>query len=266
MSTGRPVSLTVRGLRKEYGSIAALDGIDLAIDEPGIVGLVGPNGAGKTTLIRALLGLVEPSAGESRIDDTDSRALGPAERSRIGYMPQEDAVYRDLTVRENVAFFASLYGVSDRRAAVDEALAFVGLEARADARIGELSGGMVRRTSLACTLVADPDVLFLDEPTVGLDPKLRASMWDRFRQRRDEGTLLVVSTHYLGEAHNCDQVLFLRDGRVLAYDDPDALLDRTGANGLETAFLSLLEIDGASDGPGGRTVVEDAGDGEEGDA
>ncbi|MEF8814093.1 MAG: AAA family ATPase [Halovenus sp.] len=111
--------------------------------------------------------------------------------------------------------------------------------------MGELSGGMIRRTSLACTLVADPDVLFLDEPTVGLDPKLRAEMWDRFRERRKAGTLLVVSTHYLGEAENCDRVLFLRDGRVLAFDRPDALLDRTGTSTLTESFLSLLETDGS---------------------
>jgi ABC-2 type transport system ATP-binding protein len=161
-------------------------------------------------------------------------------------MPQHEAVYRDLTARENVAFFARLYGVDDRARAVDRALAFVDLADRADSRVADLSGGMIRRTSLACAVVHDPDVLFLDEPTVGLDPKLRATMWDGFRTRRDDGAVVMVSTHYLGEARHCDRVLFLRDGRVLAFDTPDAFLERTGTDDLEDAFLALL-ADGAAD-------------------
>jgi len=248
------VSVTIRGLRKEFGSVSALDGIDIDIDEPAIVGLVGPDGAGKTTLIQCLLGLREPTAGLIRLNGTPCTDLGRAERRRVGYIPQEQAVYRDLTVRENVGFFARLYRVTDCGAAVNDALEFVGLRDRADARIDELSGGMVRRTSLACTLMADPEILCFDEPTVSLDPKLRAEMWDRFRERREDGALLLVSTHYLGEAHNCDKVLFLRDGRVLAFDAPEALLDRTDAADLEAAFLSLLdsEVDGSAsaDDPG----------------
>lgn len=239
------VSIRADDLSREFGSITALDGIDVTVEDPEIVGLVGPNGAGKTTLIRCLLGLLGPTTGSSSIDGTQSTDLDRADRARIGYMPQDVAVYRDLTVRENVAFFARLYGVENPGGAIDEALSFVDLRGREDARIGELSGGMVRRTSLACTLVADPDVLFLDEPTVGLDPELRAGMWDRFQERRDAGTLLVVSTHYLGEADNCDRVLFLRDGRVLAFDRPDALLERTDTSTLTDAFLSLLDADGS---------------------
>ena len=140
----------------------------------------------------------------------------------------------------------ALYGVEDRRSTVESALSVVDLDGRADDRIGSLSGGMVRRTSLACALVNDPEILFLDEPTVGLDPELRATMWERFRERPDDGALALVSTHYLGEARHCDQVLFLREGRVLALDSPARFRQRTGDTNLEDAFLALLENDGES--------------------
>ncbi|MFB6140105.1 MAG: ABC transporter ATP-binding protein [Halosimplex sp.] len=254
-------TLGVEGVRKEYGSVTALDGVDLSVEGPEIVGVAGPNGSGKTTLIHCLLGLERPTAGETRVGGRSSRSFAAADRERIGYMPQETAVYDDLTVRENVAFFARLYGVGvgrlsgalgrsragdgaareDRARAVADALETVELADRADARVDGLSGGMVRRTSLACALVHDPDVLFLDEPTVGLDPQLRASMWREFRERRDDGAIVVVSTHYLGEVTNCDRVVFLRGGRVLAFDAPEAFLESTGTDDMEDAFLALLE-------------------------
>jgi ABC-2 type transport system ATP-binding protein len=243
MDAADQVSISVSGLTRTFGPVTALDDVDLTIDGPQIVGVAGPNGSGKTTLIRTLLGLLTPTDGTTSVNGTPSDAFGAAERGRIGYMPQRQAIYDDMTLRENVAFFADLYGVDDRAAAVGEALAFVALEDRADDRVGTLSGGMIRRASLACAVVHDPDVLFLDEPTVGLDPELRATMWDAFRDRRDAGALTLVSTHYLGEASRCDRVLFLREGRVLAFDAPDAFLERTGAADLEGAFLRLLETD-----------------------
>lgn len=253
MSTDASVS--VRGLRREFGSLTALDGVDLAVDGPEIVGVAGPNGSGKTTLIRCLLGLLRPSDGEVRVEGTRPVEFDAADRRRLGYMPQHEAVYRELTVRQNVEFFARLYGVEDREAAVDRALSFVALRDRADARIGKLSGGMVRRTSLACAVVHDPAVVVLDEPTVGLDPRLREEMWAWFRRQRDEGTLALVSTHYLGEAHHCDRVLFLRSGEVLDFDTPEGFLEATGASDLEDAFLELLDRDDStgtsgSGGPG----------------
>lgn len=244
------VSITMENLHREFGSVTALDGIDLAIDGPGIIGVAGPNGAGKTTLIQCLLGLVQPTGGTTRINGTPSHAFDATNRERIGYMPQHEAVYRDLTVRENVDFFARLYRLDDRSEAVDRALDLVDLRDRADARIGELSGGMIRRTSLACAVVHGPDILMLDEPTVGLDPELRATMWERFQERRDAGALVLISTHYLGEARNCDRVLFLRNGRVLAFDTPDAFLETTDTEDLEAAFLALLD-----NGSGGATDV-----------
>ncbi|WP_416840034.1 ABC transporter ATP-binding protein [Haloferax sp. DFSO52] len=235
------VSVTTDELSREFGTTVALDGVDLDLHDPEILGLAGPNGSGKTTLIRCLLGLLAPTAGTSTINGVASLELGPEERSQIGFMPQREAVYGDLTARENVSFFARLYGLSDRDAAVERALSFVDLTDRADERVRNFSGGMIRRVSLACTVVHDPAVVILDEPTVGLDPELRASMWRGFREWREAGAIVIVSTHYLGEATNCDRVLFLRDGRVLALDTPDAFLQATGTDDLEDAFLELLE-------------------------
>lgn len=233
----------VDGLRREFGPVTALDGIDVVVDAPEILGVAGPNGSGKTTLIRCLLGLLAPTAGDVRVFDQPATGLDATARQAIGYMPQTEAVYTDLTVRENVRFFAQLYGVPDRGAAVDTALELVDLTHRAGDRVATLSGGMIRRTSLACAVVHDPTILFLDEPTVGLDPALRAEMWDRFRRRRERGSLVVLSTHYLGEAKNCDRVVFLRDGRKLADDSPASFLERTGTDDLEAAFLALLAGD-----------------------
>jgi len=255
MSTTEP-SLVAEGLRKEFGTVTALDGVDLAVEGPQILGVAGPNGSGKTTLIHCLLGLLTPTAGDARVAGTRPASFDAADRRRLGYMPQHTAVYDDLTVRENVAFFAKLYGVGARSAGVDRALSFVDLADRADSRIDELSGGMVRRTSLACALVHDPEVVFLDEPTVGLDPRLRASMWAGFRERRDAGALLVVSTHYLGEVTHCDRVLFLREGRVLAHDSPDAFLESTETGEMEEAFLALLDEEGAGGGGDHRDSID----------
>ena len=241
MDSGAGVSVTAEGVSRTFGDVTAVDGVDLALEGPQIVGVVGPNGAGKTTLLRVVLGLIRPSAGQTWVNDTPSLELTAADRSRIGYMPQNQAIYRDLSVRGNVEFFAQLYGVADRAAATDRVLDLVDLADRDDALISELSGGMIRRASLASALVHDPDVLMLDEPTVGLDPALRAEMWETFRTRRDEGALTLVSTHYLGEARNCDRVLFLRDGQVLDLDTPAAFLERTGTEDLEDAFLALLD-------------------------
>lgn len=240
METGG-VSIRTDGLSRRFGDTVALDGVDLDLRGEEVVGVAGPNGSGKTTLIRCLLGLLAPTDGTCGVNGVSSVELGPDERGRIGFMPQREAVYDDLTARENVDFFARLYGVSDRREAVDSALSFVELDERDDDRVRTFSGGMVRRVSLACAIVHGPEVVVLDEPTVGLDPELRASMWRGFRAWRDDGALVVVSTHYLGEATNCDRVLFLRDGRVLAFDTPDAFLESTGTDDLEDAFLALLE-------------------------
>jgi len=247
------------GLRKEFGATTALDDVDLSVEGPTILGVAGPNGSGKTTLVRCLLGAVSPTAGDVRVAGTRPDSFAAADRRRLGYMPQHAAVYDTLTVRENVAFFARLYGVDDP-AAVEDALSVVDLSDRADSRVDELSGGMVRRASLACALVHDPDVLALDEPTVGLDPELRAAMWEEFRERRDDGALVIVSTHYLGEVDRCDRVLLLREGRVLALDSPAGIREQTNTDDLEDAFLALVAAD-SGDGDGPEAVAVAASNG-----
>lgn len=240
MGRDAPVSVTVEGLVRRFGDVTALAGVNLSLKGSEIVGIAGPNGSGKTTLIRCLLGRLSPSAGSVRLNGIDPRNLSPGDRAAVGYMPQVAAVYEDLSVRANVTFFARLYGLDPVADPVDRVLDLVQLRAREDARVTDLSGGLLRRTSLACALVHEPSILVLDEPTVGVDPALRAEMWDAFRARTRAGVLTLVSTHYLAEADRCDRVLFLRDGGVLAFDTPNAFRTRTGASDLEGAFHSLL--------------------------
>ncbi|MFB6254939.1 MAG: ABC transporter ATP-binding protein [Halobacteriaceae archaeon] len=255
------LSFVVNQLRKEFGSVTALNDVSLSINGPKILGIAGPNGSGKTTLIQCLLGLVSPTEGEIMVGGTHPMSFNADDRRQIGYMPQHTAIYSDLTVRENVSFFAQLYDVKDRASAVNRSLSFVDLTDRQDSKINELSGGMIRRTSLACALVHDPDILFLDEPTVGLDPELRASMWQGFRQHRDDDTIVVVSTHYLDEVRHCDEVLFLRDGQVLALDTPEAFLNMTDTDDLEDAFLALLEENEPNPSPMDNKLDIDGGNG-----
>ncbi len=230
-----------QGLQKTYGDITALDGLDLDLRGPQILGLVGPNGAGKTTLIKILLGLVTPDGGHVEVFGRAPSALFDRGGPPVGYMPQGLAIYPDLTIRQNVRFFAHLHRLprDQRAAAVEAAVGTVGLSDRIDDPVSDLSGGMQRRVSLASTLVHRPRFLVLDEPTVGVDPDLRAQMWAEFRELRDAGSLLIMSTHYLGEAARCDQVVFLRQGRTLAVDTPDRLLEQAGTDDLEEAFIRL---------------------------
>lgn len=239
-SASRPEGPVVefRGVAKRFGDVTALDGLDLAVRRGEVFGLLGPNGAGKTTAIRILCGLERASAGEAR---AFGLALpNDATRSWIGYMPQETALYHDLTVRENLDFFGRLHGLDrgPRQARIAELLGFVGLERRADSPVHTLSGGMRHRASLACAMLHDPDLLVLDEPTVGVDPELRASFWEHFRALAREGATLLMTTHYMDEARNCDRVALLAGGRLLAQGTP-AEVARRGGGDLEAAFLAL---------------------------
>ena len=221
-------------LVKTFATIRAIDGVSLELAAGRIYGLLGPNGSGKTTLIRLLMGLVRPTSGRAEI-------LGVAMPSRptlarIGYMTQADGVYPALTAGENVRFFAATYGVRDA-GAVEEALGLVDLTDRAASITATLSGGQRRRLSLACALVHHPSVVFLDEPTVGVDPLLRVQFWSHFRALADAGTTIVVSSHVMDEADRCDELLFVRSGRVIAQGTGRELRDRAGTKDLEEAFL-----------------------------
>jgi ABC-2 type transport system ATP-binding protein len=221
-------AITVEGAAKRYGAVDALSGIDLAVERGTIVGLVGPNGAGKTTLIRILVGALRADAGVVRVLDRDPFRERREVRADIGYMPQAPVLYQDLTVPENVAFFARghMARVGD---AVTSVLDFVDLGDAFDRSVQTLSGGQQQRASLAAALVHDPNVLFLDEPTAGVDPQLRHAFWSRFRQLARSGVTLVVSTHQMDEVVHCDRVAIILSGRVLADATPAELFASGGA-------------------------------------
>ena len=227
-------------LHKAFGEIRAVDGIDLALTPGRIYGLLGPNGSGKTTLIRLLTGLARASDGEARILGTlmPSRAA----LARIGYMPQSEAIYPDLSVLENLRFFAALQGARGREP-IDRVLDLVELADRKGSPALQLSGGLRRRLSLACSLVHEPPVLFLDEPTVGVDPALRVQFWTHFRRLADGGTTILVASHVMDEADRCDELLFIRSGRVIARGTGAELRAKANTDNLETAFLQFAGLD-----------------------
>ena len=230
-----------------YGPLNVLNGLTLAVDESEIFGVLGANGAGKTTLMRLLIGLQKPSAGSVRVlgEPPSSRVNG-----RIGYMPQLSALYQELSARQNVDFFARMYGLSrsaERREAVDRAIEWVDLAERQKDPLTRLSGGMRQRVSLAIALVHKPELLVLDEPTVGLDPELRATFWEQFRSMASSGTTLIISSHTMDDAAHCDRLAFIQEGRVVALGTPDELRSAAGDDAsLEDAFLHFVRQGGLS--------------------
>ena len=230
-----------------YGPLNVLNGLTLAVDESEIFGVLGANGAGKTTLMRLLIGLQKPSAGSVRVlgEPPSSRVNG-----RIGYMPQLSALYQELSARQNVDFFARMYGLSrsaERREAVDRAIEWVDLAERQKDPLTRLSGGMRQRVSLAIALVHKPELLVLDEPTVGLDPELRATFWEQFRSMASSGTTLIISSHTMDDAAHCDRLAFIQEGRVVALGTPDELRNAAGDDAsLEDAFLHFVRQGGLS--------------------
>jgi ABC-2 type transport system ATP-binding protein len=219
-----PPAVEVSDLKKVYGKVKALKGVDLRVQKGTIFGLVGPNGAGKTTLIKALVGALQPSAGTVRVLGLDPLEERWALRRQIGYMPQSTALYDDLSARANILFFNRAQPLDDLPAKVDEILDFTELKDRADDPINTYSGGMKKRVSLACALVHQPRIIFLDEPTAAVDPHLRFRMWGLFRGLADQGVTLFISTHLMEEALLCDRVAVLRQGVIIADDNPTHIL------------------------------------------
>ena len=222
-------------LVKAFGSNRAVDGMTFELAPGRIYGLLGPNGSGKTTLIRLLTGLGRPTSGRAEVLGVAMPSR--ANLARIGYMTQSDGIYPALTVAETVRFFGALYGVTQQPEAGKRALELVELFDRAKDVSGSLSGGQRRRLSLACALVHRPAVLFLDEPTVGVDPLLRVQFWTHFRRLAAQGATILVSSHVMDEADRCDELLFLRAGRVIARGSGAELRTRAGTDDLEQAFL-----------------------------
>lgn len=233
-------AIVSKDLTKRFGEVEALRGLTFVVPRGATYGLLGPNGAGKTTSIRVWLGLTPPSAGTAFVL---GRRIPPRDvLPRIGYMPQDVAVYPDLTVDENLALFGRLVGmgaeaIEDR---TEEVLDLVDIESRRHDLVSTLSGGMRRRTSLAVALLHDPDLLLLDEPTVGVDPELRAAFWTYFRELTQRGKTVLITTHYMEEAALCDRVALLHRGRLLAHGAPTAIKERTRTTNLDDAFLALV--------------------------
>jgi ABC-2 type transport system ATP-binding protein len=223
-ASAEPV-ITLSGVSRRFNGLWAVRDVSMSVPGGSILGLIGPSGSGKTTTVRLLTGTLRPNHGEARVLGEDPQRFSRRTRERIAYMPQLFSLYPDLTARENVGFVAALYGISwfGRGGRIRRALSLVDLWDARDRRAGDLSGGMQRRLELACAIVHDPQVLFIDEPTAGVDPMLRQAIWDELRAMRDEGRTLLVTTQYVAEAEYCDRVALLADGQLIALDDPEGL-------------------------------------------
>jgi ABC-2 type transport system ATP-binding protein len=230
-------AIHVTGLRVQRGGRAVLDDLDFSIPRGTICGLLGASGCGKTTLIRSIVGVQRLAAGSVTV--LGEPAGSPGLRSRVAYVTQAPSVYSDLSVAANLRYFSAVLGVPASRE--DEALEAVGLADRRRDLVGNLSGGQRGRVSLACALLSEPELLVLDEPTVGLYPVLRRDLWNLFHDLAAAGTTLLVSSHVMDEAERCDRLLLMRDGGLLADDTPSNLLARTRSRDLETAFLRMVE-------------------------
>ncbi|MBY0441460.1 MAG: ABC transporter ATP-binding protein [Mycobacteriaceae bacterium] len=229
-------AISIKNLQVIRGKSLAVQNVSAQIGYGTITGLLGPSGCGKTTLIRCIVGTQALSGGSVLVlgHPAGSKPL----RQRIGYMPQDPTVYNDLKVIDNIRYFAALYGVDSR--ASEAALATVDLTGQRNAYCGNLSGGQRARASLACALVGQPDLLVLDEPTIGLDPVLRYELWETFARLAATGVTLLVSSHVMDEAEHCTNLLLMRDARLLAHTTPHQLREDTGCASLEKAFLSII--------------------------
>ncbi|WP_157436219.1 ABC transporter ATP-binding protein [Gordonia malaquae] len=218
------------------GSVTAVDDVSLTVPRGRITGLLGPSGCGKTTLLRSIVGTQKNVTGN--VEVLGAPAGSASLRHRVGYVTQAASIYTDLTVEQNVRYFATLFGATD---GVQGALEAVDLTARAGHLASDLSGGQLSRVSIACALVTKPSLLVLDEPTAGLDPVLRADLWTRFADLAASGVTILVSSHVMDEADRCDDLILMRDGRLVAQLTPRDLRERTEKNNLEDAFLTLIQ-------------------------
>lgn len=236
MNREAPV-IKVEHIRKAFGSKVVLEDISLEVHKAETFGLLGPSGSGKTTLVRLLTGIDEADSGEVHVLGVKVPKLSLL--SQIGYMAQSDALYSELSAKENLEFFASLYGLKkeQRNRRIKKVMEIVGLEEHLRKRVDQYSGGMKRRLSLAIALLHEPPLLILDEPTVGIDPVLRMSIWKELRALNERGTTIVLTTHVMDEAEKCDRLGMIREGRLLAEDTPANLLRATGSSSIEEAFL-----------------------------
>ena len=249
-NTNPTPAVHIENVRINRGGRTVIDSISLSVPAGIITGLLGPSGCGKTTLMRTIVGAQKITAGSATAfgQPVGARSL----RRRIGYVTQSPSIYPDLSTVENVRYFARLYGVDKKRAC--EVIDAVGLTAKKSELAGNLSGGQQGRVSLACALVCDPDLLILDEPTVGLDPVLRAELWQQFKGLAAQGKTLLISSHAMDEARHCAGLILMRDGKILAHAAPDAIMRRTACANLESAFVRLVSNDQPSNRPAPRPM------------
>lgn len=239
-----PVVQTM-ALRKVFGAIVAVDALDLRIERGEVFGLLGPNGSGKTTCIRMLCGLMQPTSGTATVAGFDVRTETERVRRRIGYMSQRYGLYDELTVAENLRFYASVYGLigAARTERLAEHVADLGLGSRLNQLAGTLSGGWKQRLALACATAHRPDLVFLDEPTAGVDPAARRTFWETIYGLAKRGTTILVTTHYMDEAERCERLAFLSRGHLIAVGTPSAVVAQFGAKSVEDVFVQLQEKD-----------------------
>ncbi|MDD5167243.1 MAG: ABC transporter ATP-binding protein [Syntrophales bacterium] len=230
-------AIEINNLSKYYSKFLAVNDLNLKVRKGEIYGLLGPNGSGKTTTIKMICGLLRPSSGTIRLFDKTMPDRSVSHQ--VAYMPQDTSLYLQLSVLQNLHFFGELYGLpgSEIGERAKKLLSFVDLEKWQDRLVANLSGGMKHRISLACALIHDPEVLFLDEPTVGVDPQLRVSFWEYFNELKLHGATILITTHYMDEARRCDRVGFIREGNLIAEGAPRTLMSDTGTSSLEDAFL-----------------------------
>lgn len=239
------IAIHTARLRKVFGELVAVDGLDLDVARGEVFGLLGPNGSGKTTTIRMLCGLLPPTSGEIEVVGIDAVKDPEGVRQRIGYMSQRFGLYDDMTVRENFRFYAGLYGLRGERRVVRERELFehLGLAPRATQLAGTLSGGWKQKLSLACATAHHPDLVFLDEPTAGVDPAARKTFWQIIGELARGGMTIVVTTHYMDEASRCERLAFLSRGHLIGLGTPDEVTRHFGKASIEDVFIALQEQD-----------------------
>ena len=234
-------AVTIENLTKKFGSFTAVDNISFTVNKGEIFGFLGANGAGKSTTIRMLCGILKPTSGRGIVGGVDISKTPEKVKPFIGYMSQKFSLYDDLTIEENLNFFAGIYGVKNRSQAVNKAIKSAGLEGKEKKMTGSLPVGWKQQLSLASAVMHKPEILFLDEPTSGVDPISRRKFWETIRAKSDEGTTVFVTTHYMMEAEYCDRLSIMRAGKVIALGSPGELKQKNKKESLEDVFISLVQ-------------------------